>query len=215
MKTHFSIFVLLCLSTILCQAQDKKLVENNTHRNQDLGTPNTLKIIGTDNMNISDENGELQGKWKRTHEDGSFKCQGVYKDGYKMGYWERKWPNGNWMYQMNMHNGYRNGYCKFFYENGNLEKEGNYIMGKEDGIIKSYYENAQKKAEETYSDGKLNGLSMYFDEVGFMTMKGEFFNNERDGDWYFYSKKTAKLSSQITIIKYDKGNALSTKISSN
>ena len=61
------------------------------HRNQDLVTPNTLKIIGTDTMNISDENGELQGKWKRTYsEDGSFKCQGVYKDGYKMGYWIRK-----------------------------------------------------------------------------------------------------------------------------
>ena len=59
------------------------------------------------------------------------------------------------------------------------------LCEKEDGIIKSYYENAQKKADETYSDGKIKRLNcMYFDEVGFMTMKGEFFNNERDGDWY-------------------------------
>ena len=64
MKTHFSIFVLLCLFTIICQAQTRT-VENMKIKTQN--TPIHLNLIGTDTMNISDE--QNQGKWKRTHED--------------------------------------------------------------------------------------------------------------------------------------------------
>jgi len=63
------------------------------------------------------------------------------------------------------------------------------------------------------SNGVLQGLCKYFDENGTLTSEGAFLENERNGKWKFYSPKTSKLSSQITIVKYDKGQALSTKVS--
>ena len=122
MKTIYSTLLLIYFSlSIQAQESKVKIIE----RKQDKGTPNTQLVVNGDTLNKSDKNGELQGQWERTHLDSSFKCRGVYKDGFKMGYWERKWPNGNWRYQKNMKDGYRHGYCKFFYENGNIEKEGN------------------------------------------------------------------------------------------
>ena len=150
MKTIYLALLLISYS-LNSQAQE---------RVQDKGTPNTQLIINNDTLNKSDENGELQGKWERTHTDGSFKCKGVYKDGY----WERKWPNGNWRYQINMSDGYRNGYCKFFYQNGKLKSEGNYEMGKEEGLIVTYFENGNKESEENFKNGILNGDCKYYDE---------------------------------------------------
>lgn len=213
MKTNIQVFLILFFSTLLSHAQTNNVGDYSIQRNQDLGTPNTFKILGGDTINKSDDTGKLQGQWKHTHEDGTLKCQGSYKDGYKMGYWERKWPNGNYMYQINMHEGYRNGYSKSFYENGTIEKEGNYIMEKEEGLIKTYYENGMQKSEENFKEGILNGLCKYFDELGFMTMKGEFLNNERNGEWYFYSQKTSKLNAQVTIVTYDNGKTINTIIS--
>lgn len=204
---------LLFASTIFAQDITTDIDKKNPIRQQDKGTPNTLKIIGKDTLNVSDENGELQGQWERTHPDGSFKCKGVYKDGFKMGYWERKWPNGNWRYQKNMKDGYRHGYCKFYYENGNIEKEGNYLMSKEDGLILTYYENGNLESEETFKNGVLHGACKYFDENGTLTREGAFLENKRNGLWKFYSPKTSKLSSQITLVEYDNGQAISTKIS--
>ena len=140
MKTIY-IALLLISYSFNSQAQE---------RGQDKGTQNTQLIFNNDTLNKSDENGKLQGKWERTHADGSFKCKGVYKDGYKDGYWERKWPNGNWRYQINMSDGYRNGNCKFFYQNRKLKSEGNYEMGKEEGLIVTYFENGNKESEENF-----------------------------------------------------------------
>lgn len=113
----------------------------------------------------------------------------------------------------NMKDGYRHGYCKFFYENGNIKKEGNYLMSKEEGLILTYYQNGNLESEETFKNGVLQGLCKYFDENGTLTSEGAFLENERNGKWKFYSPKTSKLSSQITIVKYDKGQSLSTKVS--
>ena len=112
-----------------------------------------------------------------------------------------------------MLDGYKNGYCKYYYENGKLKSEGNYKMGKEEGLIISYFENGHKESEEFFLDGILNGKCKYFDENEKLIIEGSFLENERDGIWNFYSPKTSNLSSQITIVKYDKGQALSTKIS--
>lgn len=193
---------LLFAPTIFAQDITTELEKKNPIRQQDKGTPNTLKIIGKDTLNVSDENGELQGQWERTH-----------TDGFKMGYREKKWPNGNWRYQKNIKDGYRHGYCKFYYENGNIEKEGNYLMSKEDGLILTFYENGNLESEETYVNGVLHGLCKYFNENGTLTREGAFLENKRNGLWKFYSPKTSKLSSQITLVEYNNGQAISTKIS--
>lgn len=208
---------LFLLITYNILAQNKPVKNQNSYqsRQQDKGSPNTQLIIGNDTINKSDENGELQGKWERTHPDSSFKCKGVYKDGYKMGYWERKWPNGNWRYQKNMQDGYLDGYCKFFYENGNIEKEGNYKMSKEDGIILSYYENGNLESKVSFINGVLQGHSKYFDENGTLIREGAHSKNERNGIWKFYSPKTSKLNSQKKLVEYNNGQAVSTKISPN
>jgi antitoxin component YwqK of YwqJK toxin-antitoxin module len=113
------------------------------------------KIIDGDTINRIDELGLLQGEWERLHPNGSFKCRGVYKNGFKEGLWERKYQNGNWRYQVNMKNGYQHGYSKFYYSNGNLKYEGNYKMGLKHGIIKTYYENGNIKKNEEFKSGKL------------------------------------------------------------
>ena len=82
-----------------------------------------------------------------------------------------------------------------------------------EGLILTYYENGNLESEETFKNGVLQGLCKYFDENGTLTSEGAFLENERNGLWKFYCPKTSKLSSQITIVKYDKGQALSTKVS--
>ena len=105
MKTTILIFIISCF--ILKSWNNKKSKENkskaeqqsNDNRweqdyrwKQDLGSKNTEDsyiIKGNDTINKIDQNGMLQGEWERLHPDGSFKCRGIYRDGYKMGLWER------------------------------------------------------------------------------------------------------------------------------
>ena len=72
---------------------------------------------------------------------------------------------------------------------------------------------AIKNLKRILKNGILNGYCKYYDENTNLLREGAFLENERDGTWNFYSQKTSKLNSQITIVEYDKGQVLSTKIS--
>jgi antitoxin component YwqK of YwqJK toxin-antitoxin module len=73
-----------------------------------------------------------------------------------------------------------------FYDNGQIKIEGKTVNGKRHGMWKSYYENGLKWSETSFNMGLKSGLTTTYLEDGMMRYKGQYYNDERTGEWLFY-----------------------------
>jgi antitoxin component YwqK of YwqJK toxin-antitoxin module len=73
-----------------------------------------------------------------------------------------------------------------FYDNGQIKIEGKTVNGKRHGVWKSYYENGLKWSETSFNMGLKSGITTTYLEDGMMRYKGQFYNDERTGEWLFY-----------------------------
>lgn len=73
-----------------------------------------------------------------------------------------------------------------FYDNGQIKIEGKTVNGKRHGMWKSYYENGLKWSETSFNMGQKSGLTTTYLEDGMMRYQGQYYNDERTGEWLFY-----------------------------
>jgi antitoxin component YwqK of YwqJK toxin-antitoxin module len=73
-----------------------------------------------------------------------------------------------------------------FYDNGQIKIEGKTVNGERHGMWKSYYENGLKWSETSFNMGQKSGLTTTYLEDGMMRYKGQYYNDERTGEWLFY-----------------------------
>lgn len=73
-----------------------------------------------------------------------------------------------------------------FYDNGQIKIEGKTVNGKRHGVWKSFYENGLKWSETSFNMGLKSGITTTYLEDGMMRYKGQFYNDERTGEWLFY-----------------------------
>ncbi len=82
--------------------------------------------------------------------------------------------------------GYGNGLYKKYWKDGNLTLKGTYKDGSKEGVWTSY-SNISGKQEvsqtETYKNNQLNGPAVYYMEGTLVKEKGNYLNDERDGEW--------------------------------
>lgn len=112
---------------------------------------------------LFDEQGRRTGEWK------------LYDE-----YNEYFYAIGNYV------EGKRDGIWKFYYKDGKLEMEGYFNRDKPDREWVWYYPNGLKKREESYLMGKLEGLYVEYDSVENVILKGEYFDDVRIGEWFYF-----------------------------
>ncbi|MBL4656551.1 MAG: toxin-antitoxin system YwqK family antitoxin [Flavobacteriales bacterium] len=136
----------------------------------------------------------------RFHNNGSFKCEGIYIDKKKDGYWMRNHPNGQPYYKAYFRKGQVHGNGKLFYKNGQLAKEGNYSKGVLNGYFKTYDKKGTLIKSENYRNGKRHGRCEYFKE-GKLEKSLSYENEALDGiaKWYY---RNGNVKSKIN---YSKG----------
>jgi antitoxin component YwqK of YwqJK toxin-antitoxin module len=105
--------------------------------------------------------GKREGEWKLFYEDGSLKAKGRYNNNL---------PNGTW---------------KYFYAQGKTEQEGQFENGKASGLWKWYFKDGSIKREEEFYQGKSEGLFVEYDTLGEAIVKGSYFDDQKEGEWYY------------------------------
>lgn len=111
---------------------------------------------------IVDKQGLEQGDWKFFHTSGKLKAKGKYIDGKRYGKWV------------------------FFFENGQIEQEGFYDKGgRFTGLWQWYYKNGKLLRKEEFRRGLEDGMLEEYDESGNLITKGEFFDGEKEGEWFY------------------------------
>ncbi|MEX1002318.1 MAG: toxin-antitoxin system YwqK family antitoxin [Crocinitomicaceae bacterium] len=107
--------------------------------------------------------GIFTGEWTTYYGNGVIKSKGSYENGRK---------NGKWI---------------FYYPNGKKEQEGRF---KDDVLIGQwiwYYQNGQIKREEFYNNrGLLEGTMVEYDSLGNELAKGEYYNGQQQGAWFYH-----------------------------
>lgn len=111
---------------------------------------------------IIDKKGIYQGLWETYYLSGKLKTKGEYKNGKKYGKWT------------------------YYFVSGKVEQEGFYD---EQGLYtnewKWYYENGKLLRKEEYRKGIEDGYLEEFDKEGDLITSGEFFDGEREGEWFY------------------------------
>ncbi len=111
---------------------------------------------------ILDKSGRRQGPWKEFYPQGGLRSEGSYTDGVRTGEWV------------------------FYFPNGMIEQRGSYNpQGREQGKWVWYFDNGDLRREEQYFNGKREGDMIEFDVLGNILAKGEFVDDEEEGEWYY------------------------------
>lgn len=124
---------------------------------------------------IVDEEGRKQDDWVFYFESGAKASEGKYKDNKQIGKWE------------------------FFFEDGGTEQKGKYRKGKPHGEWVWYYAKDVLRRQENFDNGKEDGAYEEYNRDGELIAKGEFYEGERNGDWYF------RVGDQIEKGAYEEG----------
>lgn len=160
------------------------------HRTYDsLGRVNSSKLydengnlIGKGIVNIE---GDRVGDWVFYYKSGNKKSEGRYIKNRRVYFWKYYFESGEIEQQGNFKRGRPNGKWECYFENGALMREEYYKKGKENGEIKEYNRNGEIIVEGNYVSGIKEGT--WFINYGFHTEKGNYKDNNKDGEWvYFY-----------------------------
>ncbi|MEZ4922362.1 MAG: hypothetical protein R2780_04255 [Crocinitomicaceae bacterium] len=107
--------------------------------------------------------GIFDGEWVTYYQDGKMKSKGTYTEGKK---------NGKWVY---------------YFTDGKKEQEGSF---KNDVLYAQwtwYYQNGQIRKQEYFnSKGLLEGEQLEYDSLGNELARGEYYNGEREGSWFYH-----------------------------
>jgi antitoxin component YwqK of YwqJK toxin-antitoxin module len=111
---------------------------------------------------VIDSEGLYQGMWENYYLNGELKSKGEYKDGKKY---------GKWIY---------------YFRNGKVEQEGFYDdNGLYTGLWKWYFDDGSLLRKEEFRRGLEDGYLEEFDRSGELITKGEFFDGEKEGEWFY------------------------------
>ncbi|MEK3688266.1 toxin-antitoxin system YwqK family antitoxin [Paenibacillus sp. FSL R10-2736] len=137
-------------------------------------------------------NGELDGKGKTYHENGTLKSQGTFKNGKLNGEGKTYYSNGELETEGQYKDGALTGKAKTYHENGNPDADGNFEDGRPMGKIRLYHENGNLAFEGSFDEGILKPYGIYgkgklYHENGEVMYEGEFKAGKYDGEGTLYN----------------------------
>jgi antitoxin component YwqK of YwqJK toxin-antitoxin module len=165
--------------------------------------------------NQTDNNGQKQGYWKVTYENGKPKYQAYFKNNKPQGEMRRYYDDGALKAIMVFEKESKKSRTKIYYQNGVLAAEGNFIdsmrdsiwlyysfydktlklsegykNGDKEGISIKYYEGGQKAEEIEWKNNQKNGVWNQYYKNGKLKIKANYFNDKRAGDFAVYYENT-------------------------
>jgi antitoxin component YwqK of YwqJK toxin-antitoxin module len=155
----------------------------------------------------------------RFHPNGQKQSEGTYRDGRPDGTFRAWSPAGVELGSFVMKNG--TGTLIEWHDNGQKAWEQPMENGQANGTIVSWHPNGKKMSESVFAHGKAAGATASWDDQGRMTMKGQYRNDEQDGDWTYYDPATGKVARvdryqggrQVASIDYQDGKPLARAVS--
>ena len=111
-------------------------------------------------------NGEIHGKFKSWHPDGTLFELANYDMGELQGEYKSFHPNGQVYELVNYTNGLKDGVYEKCYKDGKFEEKANYTNGVLNGIQTYWYQNGNVWQTANYIDDKLDGEFIQFYEDG-------------------------------------------------
>jgi antitoxin component YwqK of YwqJK toxin-antitoxin module len=99
------------------------------------------------------------------------------------GLWTAWYPDGGIRSKGNYLNGYQNGEWEFYAQNGKTEQIGNFRSGVMEGEWRWFGKNSALLRSEIYARGLRNGLSVHYSDSAVIIAKGEYVEDECEGEW--------------------------------
>ncbi len=120
-----------------------------------------------DSLNVIDDNGLKQGKWKVRHPNGMIRYVGSFKDSKPVG--EFKYFAADGSHTKTLEFKSDTSYARFFHTNGKIMAEGKYFDQQKTGKWKFFDEEGDISLQEVYVNGKRNGPSRVYYKNGEIT----------------------------------------------
>jgi antitoxin component YwqK of YwqJK toxin-antitoxin module len=162
-------------------------IQNESYSDDSLKTQSAYNLAGKKDgiSNYFDEEGQV--KKTELYRNGYLLSRGIIdKKGVYQGMWENYYLNGELKSKGSYENGKKVGKWEYYYQNGKLEQIGFYDKnGKYTGEWKWFYDNGQMLRKEEFRRGLEDGLLEEFDRSGKLITKGEFFDGEKEGEWFY------------------------------
>jgi len=122
-----------------------------------------FNILPAQDINQEDGNGQKQGKWVKTYQNGNTRYEGQFRDDKPYGEFHNYYESG----KLQAVSKYSDDgvICKVssFFENGNPMAEGTFVNQKKDGTWVFYSDiDGKKVAQENYSMDELDGRKISF-----------------------------------------------------
>lgn len=143
----------------------------------------------SDTVNVTDEQGWKQGRWKEVSEGSEPEAcnagikieEGFYKDNRKVGVWRKWWCTGKLKNELT-YNADRSISSKDFYPDGKLKEEGTWNSFGWIGVYKFYHQNGKLYYEWEYDQsGKRTGRQRYYYDNGNLMFDGEWNGGKEAG----------------------------------
>jgi len=154
----------------------------------------------------------------RFHPNGQKQSEGTYRDGRPDGTFHAWAPDGKELGSFVMKNG--TGTYIEWHENGQKAWEQPMVNGQAHGTIVSWHPNGKKASESVFAYGKGGGPTSNWDDQGRLLMKGQYRNDDQDGDWTYYDPASGQVvrvdryqgGHQVASIDYQDGKPLARAI---
>jgi len=149
--------------------------------------------------NQRDQNGVMQGYWKKYTPDSILIYRGFFRDGKPLGEFHRYYENGRTKAMMNHDQDGIHSYARLFYQNGKLAAEGKYFNRSKDStwVYYSYY-SQDITSRENYVRGIMQGESYVYYSDGIIAEIKQWNHDLAYGYWkQYYEDSSLRLESNM------------------
>ncbi len=135
--------------------------------------------------------GKYEGTWKLFYPTGELRAEGEYLSGDKEGKWNYFFITGELEQKGNYKKNLPSGEWVWYFKSKEIKRKEYYRRGREDGESMEYDEEGEIVNSGNYIDGLRTGA--WFLTIGDYEEKGEFIDDEKEGEWEGTYKKTGQI----------------------
>lgn len=141
-------------------------------------------LSAAQSINMSDGNGQKQGKWTKSYANGIPRYEGQFKNDKPYGEFKHYYISGVLKAITNYSSDGVIARTKTYHENSYPMAEGKFIMQLKDSVWRYFSDvDGELISDETYKKGKLDGISnIYYPESGKIAESIEYTDNLKNGE---------------------------------
>ena len=155
-------------------------------------------------FNITDEQGQKQGRWIRVYPNGKLYYSGSFRDNRPVGHFTFFRQTGTVLSEVQHEEGTDRVRAILYREDGSTSHQGNYetvfLDGEwtqwKTGLWKAFDKAGRIRLEEHYDQDTLNGIQRTFHPSGQLLEEGTYSMGKKTGKWLTYNREGLPLSEE-------------------